>query len=26
MVALYVLAKDGDHWQIAARANTLVAP
>lgn len=25
MVALYVLAKDGDHWRIAARANTLVA-
>jgi uncharacterized protein (TIGR02246 family) len=24
MVALYVMAKDGDRWQIAARANTLV--
>ena len=24
MVALYVLAKDGDRWLIAARANTLV--
>jgi uncharacterized protein (TIGR02246 family) len=25
MIALYVLVKEGDHWRVAARQNTLVA-